>query len=145
MGTQESLLLAPAAWDRHFRIRLKNWCDLIHSHGKKVLYHSDGAVRPLLPQILSCGVDVLNPIQHICPGMERAALQQDFGSQVIFHGGIDNQHVLPFGSTEDVRRETRTCIDTLGRDGGYICCSCHNVQAGTPVANILAMIAEAKC
>ena len=76
--------------------------------------------------------------------MERAALQQDFGSHVIFHGGIDNQHVLPFGSTEDVRRETRTCIDTLGRDGGYICCSCHNVQAGTPVANILAMVAEAK-
>ncbi|MEI6604626.1 MAG: uroporphyrinogen decarboxylase family protein [Verrucomicrobiota bacterium] len=145
MGTQESLLLSPVAWDRHFRARLQNWCDLIHSHGKKVLYHSDGAVRPLLPQILACGVDVLNPIQHICPGMERAALQRDFGSQVVFHGGIDNQHILPFGSAEDVRRETRTCIDTLGRDGGYICCSCHNVQAGTPVANILAMIAEVKC
>ncbi len=144
MGTQESLLLSPAAWDRHFRERLKRWCDLIHRHGKKVLYHTDGAVRPLLPQIIGCGIDILNPIQHICPGMDRAALQRDFGDQVIFHGGVDNQHVLPFGSADDVRRETRTCIDTLGRAGGYICCSCHNVQAGTPVANILAMIAEAQ-
>jgi len=144
MGTQESLLLSPTAWDRHFRERLKRWCDLIHRHGKKVLYHTDGAVRPLLPQIIGCGIDILNPIQHICPGMDRAALQRDFGDQVIFHGGVDNQHVLPFGTPEDVRRETRTCIDTLGRTGGYICCSCHNAQAGTPVANILAMIAEAR-
>ena len=143
MGTQESLLISPAAWDRHFRDRLTRWCDLIHRHGKKVLFHTDGAARPLLPQIINCGVDILNPIQHICPGMERDALQRDLGSQVIFHGGVDNQHVLPFGTPADVRRETRTCIETLGRDGGYICCSCHNTQAGTPVANILAMIAEA--
>jgi uroporphyrinogen decarboxylase len=145
MGTQESLLLSPAAWDRHFRERLMNWCNLIHRHGKKVLYHTDGAVRPLLPQIIGCGIDIFNPIQHVCPGMERAALQRDFGEQVIFHGGVDNQHVLPFGTPEDVRLETRTCIETLGRDGGYICGSCHNVQAGTPVANILAMISEAQC
>ena len=144
MGTQESLLISPAAWDRHFRHRLTRWCDLIHRHHKKVLFHTDGAARPLLPQIIACGVDILNPIQHICPGMDRAALQRDFGDQVIFHGGVDNQHILPFGSAEDVRRETRTCIETLGRDGGYICCSCHNVQAGTPVANVLAMIAEAQ-
>jgi uroporphyrinogen decarboxylase len=144
MGTQESLLISPAAWERHFRDRLKNWCDLIHRHGKKVLYHTDGAVRPLLPGIIGCGIDILNPIQHICPGMDRDALQRDFGSQVIFHGGVDNQKVLPFGTPDEVRRETRTCLDTLGRDGGFICCSCHNVQAGTPVENILAMIDEVR-
>ena len=144
MGTQESLLISPVSWERHFRGRLKNWCDLIHRHGKKVLYHTDGAVRPLLAGIINCGIDILNPIQHICPGMERAALQRDFGEQVIFHGGVDNQKVLPFGNADDVRRETRACIDTLGRDGGFICCSCHNVQAGTPVENILAMIDEVK-
>ena len=140
MGTQESLLISPAAWERHFRDRLKSWCDLIHAHGKMVFYHSDGAVRPLLPGILSCGIDILNPIQHICPGMDRDALQRDFGSQVLFHGGVDNQRVLPFGSVDDVKNETRICLETLGRAGGYVCCSCHNVQAGTPVENILAMI-----
>jgi uroporphyrinogen decarboxylase len=144
MGTQESLLISPAAWERHFRDRLKNWCDLIHRHGKKVLYHTDGAVRPLLPGIIGCGIDILNPIQHICPGMDRDALQRDFGDKVVFHGGVDNQKVLPFGTPEDVRNETRTCLETLGRDGGFICCSCHNVQAGTPVENILAMIAAVK-
>ena len=140
MGTQESLLISPAAWERHFRDRLTNWCDIIHRHGKKVLYHSDGAIRPLLSGIIGCGIDILNPIQHICPGMERDALQRDFGPKVLFHGGVDNQRVLPFGSVEDVKKETRTCLETLGRDGGYVCCSCHNVQAGTPVENILAMI-----
>ena len=144
MGTQESLLISPAAWERHFRDRLRNWCDIIHRHGKKVLYHSDGAVRPLLSSIIGCGADILNPIQHICPGMEREALQRDFGSRVLFHGGVDNQHVLPFGTVEEVKLETRTCLETLGRDGGYVCCSCHNVQAGTPVENILAMIETAQ-
>lgn len=144
MGTQESLLISPEAWRRHFRDRLTNWCSIIHRHGRKVLFHTDGAVRPLLPDILACGVDILNPIQHICPGMDRDALQRDFGGSVIFHGGVDNQKILPFGTADDVREETRTCLDTLGRDGGFICCSCHNVQAGTPVENILAMIAEVK-
>ncbi|MBI5380560.1 MAG: hypothetical protein HZA31_01545 [Opitutae bacterium] len=140
MGTQESLLISLNAWDRHFRDRLKRWCDLIHRHGKKVLFHTDGAARPLVPRLLECGIDVLNPIQHICPGMDRAALNRDYGDKVIFHGGVENQSVLPFGTADDVRRETRTCLDTLGQGGGYICCSCHNVQAGTPVANVLAMI-----
>jgi uroporphyrinogen decarboxylase len=140
MGTQESLLISLDAWDRHFRARLERWCALIHRHGKTVLFHTDGAARPLVPRLIECGVDVLNPIQHVCTGMDRAELKRDFGDQLIFHGGVDNQRVLPFGSVDDVRRETRTCLDTLGRGGGFICCSCHNVQAGTPVANILAMI-----
>ena len=92
------------------------------------------------PDFVDATLDRINPIQHICPGMDRDALQRDFGSQVLFHGGVDNQHVLPFGSVDDVREETRTCLETLGRDGGFICSSCHNVQAGTPVDNILAMI-----
>jgi uroporphyrinogen decarboxylase len=141
MGTQESLLLSLPAWDRHFRDRLRRWCDLIHRHGKKVFFHTDGAASLLVPRLIECGIDVFNPIQHVCPGMDRAVLKRDFGDRVIFHGGVDNQRVLPFGSTADVARETRECLATLGSGGGYICCSCHNAQAGTPVENILAMIA----
>jgi len=140
MGTQESLLISLDAWDRHFRARLARWCNLIHRHGKKVLFHTDGAARPLVPRLIDCGIDILNPIQHICPGMDRAALKRDFGQRVIFHGGVDNQRVLPFGTAADVARETRECLNTLGAGGGYVCCSCHNVQAGTPVQNIVAMI-----
>jgi len=84
---------------------------------------------------------VLNPIQHVCPGMDMAELKKAFGDRVIFHGGVDNQSVLPFGTPEIVRTETRDCLATLGAGGqGYICCSCHNVQAGTPLENIFAMV-----
>jgi uroporphyrinogen decarboxylase len=120
---------------------MRRWCDLVHAHGLRVLYHTDGAARPLLGPIPDCGEDVLNPIQHVCPGMNLAELKREFGHRVIFHGGVDNQHVLPFGTPEDVRAETRRCLETLGAGReGFICCSCHNVQAGTPVENVLAMI-----
>ena len=138
---QQSLLMAPGRWTRHLQPRLKRWCDLIHGHGLKVFYHTDGAARPLLRPILDCGVDVLNPIQHACPGMDMAGLKKEFGDRVIFHGGVDNQTVLPRGTPDQVRAEVRECRRTLGAGGaGYICCSCHNVQAGTPLENIFAMV-----
>jgi uroporphyrinogen decarboxylase len=140
MGTQESQLISVPAWSEHLKPRLTRWCKLIHSHGKRVLFHTDGAAREFVPHLIECGVDILNPIQHVCPGMDRARLKADFGDAVIFHGGVENQQVLPFGTTEEVRREVVTCLETLGLGGGYIPSSCHNIQAGTPVENVIAMI-----
>ena len=141
IGGQNGLMMSPNSWRRHLQPRLRRWCDLVHSYGYKVFYHSDGGFAPVLRELLDCGVDVLNPIQHVCPGMEMKALKRDFGRQVIFHGGVDNQHALPFGTPEEVIKETRSCLESLGAGReGYICCSCHNVQAGTPVENILAMV-----
>lgn len=138
---QQSLLMAPRLWERFLRLRLRRWCDLIHGHGLKTFYHTDGAARGLLRPILECGVDVLNPIQHACLGMDRAELKRKFGSRVVFHGGVDNQSVLPRGTPDQVRAETRECLRTLGAGRqGFICCSCHNVQAGTPLENIFAMV-----
>jgi len=77
--------------------------------------------------------------------METDALKRKYGDRIIFHGGVDNQHVLPFGTPDDVRAEVRMLLDTLGAgNGGFICCSCHNAQAGTPVENILAMVETMK-
>lgn len=141
IASQQSLLISPAMWERHLQPRLRRWCELVHAHGLRVFYHTDGAARPLLGRILDCGVDVLNPIQHACPGMDCGELKQEFGDRVIFHGGVDNQTVLPRGTADDVRAEVRECLRTLGAGRrGYICCSCHNVQAGTPLENILTMI-----
>jgi uroporphyrinogen decarboxylase len=138
---QTSLLMSPRMWHRHLEPRLKRWCELIHAHGLRVFYHTDGAARPLLKSIIDCGVDVLNPIQHACPGMDLAELKKEFGSKVIFHGAVDNQSILPRGTPEQVRAEVRDCLRTLGAGGeGFICCSCHNVQAGTPLENIFAMV-----
>ncbi len=143
MGTQDRPLISLAVWKQFFEARLTRWCEIVHRHGKKVQFHSDGAIRDLIPSLIACGVDILNPIQHLCPGMDRAGLKRDFGEALIFHGAVDNQRALPFGSVDDVVRETRANIETLGAGGGYICCSCHNVQAGTPVENIVAMIETA--
>lgn len=138
---QKSLLMSPRMWRTHLQPRLKRWCDLIHAHGLRVFYHTDGAARALIRPILDCGVDVLNPIQHACSGMDMAALKKEFGSRVVFHGGVDNQSILPRGTPEQVRTEVRYCLSTLGAGReGYICSSCHNVQAGTPLENIFAMV-----
>ena len=94
--------------------------------------------------MIQCGFEILNPIQHVCPGMDRANLKQQYGKDLIFHGGVENQRILPMGTVGEVVDETRKCLETLGKDGGYICCSCHNAQAGTPVENILAMIDTVK-
>lgn len=141
MGSQQSLMMSLEMWDCFIRDRLKRLCDLIHGFGVTVFYHSDGACEPLIERWIDAGVDVLNPIQHRCPGMDMAGLKHKYGGRLIFHGGVDTQDVLPFGDTAAVRRETQDCLRELGRGKqGYICCSCHNIQAGTPVDNILAMI-----
>lgn len=141
MGSQHGPLVSLHTWREFFELRMKRWCDLIHRHGMKVCFHTDGAVRPLIPYLMETGIDVLNPIQHVCPGMGLEGLKRDFGDHLIFHGAVDNQTVLPRGTPEDVRREVRYCLETLGSDGeGYICASCHRIQAGTPIENIVAMI-----
>lgn len=140
LGTQDSQLLSVSAFEAHLKPRIRRWCDVIHRHGKLALFHTDGSSRPFLPHLVECGVDILNPIQHICSGMELPALARDFGRDLFFHGGIENQHVLPHGTPEDVRREVRSCIETLSANNGYIVCSCHNIQAGTPVKNVLALV-----
>ena len=80
---------------REFLIpRMKRMIDLAHEAGAYVFYHSDGAIRPIIPDMIEAGIDVLNPIQWRCKGMEREGLKEDFGDQVIFHGGVDNQYTL---------------------------------------------------
>lgn len=71
-------------------------------------------------------------------------LKLQYGNDLIFHGEVEHQRTLPMGTVSEVIEETKKCLDTVGKDGGYICCSCHNVQTGTPVENILAMIDTVK-
>jgi uroporphyrinogen decarboxylase len=145
VGGQNNLLIPPQEWEFFLKPRMERWCKLIHSYGLKVFYHTDGASEKLIAPLIDCGIDVLNPVQHLCPGMEMKALKEKYGQRVIFHGGVDNQHALPLGSSEDVRKETLNCLEALGKGReGFICCSCHNIQAGTPVENILAMIETVK-
>ncbi len=93
-GSQTGLLISPRMFETYYRPWIAQAIDLIKPHGIKVFHHDDGAIRKLIPDFIDLGIDVLNPIQWRCPGMEQAGLAEDFGGQVCFHGGVDNQHTL---------------------------------------------------
>jgi uroporphyrinogen decarboxylase len=139
LGTQDSLLMSPATFRRFLKPRMARMIELVHSYGVKAFHHDDGACRPLIPDLIEIGIDVLNPIQWRCRGMDREGLARDFGSRLVFHGGIDNQHTLPFGTPEDVRREVLDNLRIFRRCRGYVVAPCHNIQANTPTANVVAM------
>ena len=143
-GGQAGPLIGMETFSAFYRPHMQRFIDLCHSFGVTVFHHDDGAIRPFLPTLVEMGIDVLNPVQHTCPGMERSGLKRDFGGRLCFHGGIDNQKILPFGTVEEVRREVRQSIDSLAPDGtGYILAPCHNIQAVSPVENVAAMYEEA--
>ncbi len=143
-GSQTGPLISLETFRTFYRPQIQRFIDLCHSFGIKVFHHDDGAIRPLLPDLVEMGIDSLNPIQPQCPGMEMEGLKRDFGQDICFHGAIDNQEILPFGSPEEVRAEVRHAIDALASDGtGYILAPCHNIQAVTSVESIIAMYDEA--
>jgi uroporphyrinogen decarboxylase len=139
MGAQNDLMLSVAHIREFLLPGMKRIIDLSHQGGAYAFHHNDGAVRRILPDMIGAGIDLLNPIQWRCAGMDRDALKKDFGSKIVFHGGMDNQQTLPFGTVEEVRREVLDNLGTLGKGGGYILAPCHNVQALTPPRNIEAM------
>jgi len=144
LGSQTGPMMSLDMYREFYKPHHERFCNLCKEFGIKIFHHDDGSCREFLPDLIGMGVDILNPVQHNCPGMECDGLKRDFGKKLCFHGGIDNQKVLPFGTPEDVRAEVRACIDTLAADGtGYILAPCHNIQPVSPIENILAMYDEA--
>ena len=101
--------------------------------------------RPIIPDLVDMGLDILNPpVQCNCPGMDAAELKHDFGVALTFMGGVDTQEILPHGTVDEVRRATRELIDTMtGNGGGYILAASHTIPPETPIENIFAMYHEA--
>jgi len=109
----------------------------------KILFHSCGAIRPLIPDLIDAGIDILNPVQVSSKGMDAEALKKEFGKKIAFWGGIDTQHVLPYSNKEGVIEETEKRIKDLSAGGGYVLGAVHNIQPGVPCENILAMYQKA--
>jgi len=144
LGSQTGPLIGLELYREFYAPHHKRFIDLCHEFGIKVFHHDDGSCRPFLPLLVEMGIDILNPIQWTCPGMDMGELKAEFGDRICFHGAVENQRILPFGSPEEVRAEVRHCIDSLaGNRTGYILAPCHNLQVNTPVANIVAMYDEA--
>ena len=139
MGSQQGLLCSREHLQEFFFPYMKRMIDLAHDAGALVDMHSDGTVRQLLPDMIEMGVDILNPVQWRCRGMDREALKRDFGDKLVFEGAMDNQYTLPFGTEEEVRQEVRDNLRLLGADGGYLLAPCHNIQVVGPPENVVAM------
>lgn len=137
-GTQASMFISPAAFRKFFMKPMKRLCDHAKGFGLKVMYHTCGAVGPIIPDLIACGVDILDPVQVSASGMEPGTLAACFKGRIAFHGGISTQKTLPFGSVEDVREETMRAIGTFG-PLGYIAAPDQDIIGDVPVENITAM------
>ena len=140
VGTQKGMLIAPDMWRRFFKPRMARFFSELKALNPKlkIAYHCDGAIHPILPDLIEIGLDVLNPVQPAC--MDPADLKRRYGNALSFWGTIDEQRTLPFGTPDDVRAEVMTRLRTVGRGGGLILGPTHHVQLDTPVENLLAMV-----
>lgn len=144
-GSQYGLLTSKRVFDEFYRAATQRAIDLAKQHGILVFHHDDGDMRPLLPTLVDMGIDVLNPVQWRCGSWDLAELKAQYGKQICFHSAVDNQETLPFGTVDDVRREVRWLIETLAADRtGFIIAPCHNLQAVTPVENVVALYEAAR-
>jgi len=110
----------------------------------KFLHHSCGTVHSLIPSLIDAGVDILNPIQPVTDLMSPKTLKNDFGGKIVFHGGLDTQQVLPFGTKETIEKEVDNLLSVMQPNGGYIFAAAHNLQGDVPPENIAAMFKAAE-
>jgi len=145
-GTQDSLLLSIKMFRELIMPYYRRGLDWVHRNTQmKVLLHSDGAIFPLIPSLIEMGVDILNPVQVNAKGMEPRRLKEEYGGKIAFWGGAaDCQQTLPFGMPEDVAREVEANVKAFAPGGGYICAAVHNIQAGVPPENIIALFDTAR-
>jgi uroporphyrinogen decarboxylase len=141
-GCQRGLVISPAMWEKFFRRPLQRFFDIAHDFGCKVMKHSCGGVRDIIEPFIEDGVDILDPVQVRAQGMSFDSLARDFGGRIVFHGSIDTQETLPFGSQEDVRAEVRARRECTCKQGGYIMTGSQEFIEDIPLDNILAMYDE---
>ena len=139
-GTQQGLLFSTDMYRQFFYENTKKLCALAHRYNAFYQQHSCGAVHDLIPLFIECGVDILEPLQKV-KGLESEVLANEFFGKIAFHGGVDTQGVLPFGSPEEVKQQAKELVHQLGRNGGYILMSSQALEVDVPTENIDALFA----
>jgi uroporphyrinogen-III decarboxylase len=140
-GTQAGLYFSLDTVKTVFMPYYKKLNDWIHQNTNwKIIKHSCGANREILPLFIEAGFDAFTPVQTSAAGMDPEDLKKDFGKDIVFWGGcVDVQKILPFGSPQEVYDQVMERLDIFARDGGYVFNAIHNVQPGVPVRNLEAM------
>ncbi len=145
-GSQRGELISPDLYREiylPFHKRINGW---IHSNTRwKTFFHCCGSIYHLIPSLIEAGVDILNPVQCSAANMEPGRLKREFGDRITFWGGgVDTQKTLPFGTPDEVRQEVADRIRVFAPGGGFVFNTIHNIQAKTPVDNLMAMFDTVK-
>lgn len=140
-GTQLGSFISPDAYRTLFKPYHKSLNDWVHTHTSwKTFYHSCGSMVNLYDALADAGADIVNPVQISAAGMDPRGLKDRWGSRLVFWGaGVDTQRVLPFGTPEEIDAHVRENIAVLGKGGGFVFSAVHNIQAGTPTHNLVAL------
>lgn len=141
LGTQTSLLISPAMYRKYIKPRHKRIFDFIKSNtSAKIFFHSCGVIRPIIPDLIEIGVDILNPVQFNLEGMDASSLKKDFGNDIVFWGGgVETQSILSRGTPTQVRENVCQQIEFLAGNGGFVFATVHNIQAEVPAQNLAAL------
>lgn len=141
---QRAMMMSPQLWRDSIKPHLQRVIDVGTLRGLPVAYHSCGAIRDIIPDLIEMGVDVLNPVQCNCPGMEPLELKREYGADLAFMGGVDTQELLPNGTADAVRAATERLLEGMTADGGgYILAASHTIPPETPDDNLFSMYAAA--
>jgi len=143
MATQKSLIISPELYRSMLKPLHRELCGFIRENAKTPIFinfHSCGAVKELIPDLIEIGINSLHPVQVSAAGMETKELKKEFGKDLTFWGGVDTQHILSRSTPEEVRDEVKRRIDDLASGGGFIFSAVHNIQADVPPKNIIAML-----
>jgi uroporphyrinogen decarboxylase len=142
LGMEAGPFFAPKLFREMFKPRYRTIIQYIKktSPGLKVFLHSCGSIRPLLPDLIEAGFEVINPVQISAKDMAPADLKREFGKSITFWGGgCDTQHVLSRGTPQQVKDHVRRNIDIFAPGGGFVFNQVHNILAEVPPANVVAM------
>ncbi len=139
-GTQTGLFMSLKMWERFFERGFRQYVELAHRYGLKVMHHSCGAIEPLIPKFIDAGLDILQSLQPRAAGMDLRELKKKYGRHLAFQGSMDIQETLPYGTAQDVKRQVEERMKAGKPGGGFIICTAHNIQRDVPVENIAALL-----
>jgi len=145
-GTQTSSFCSAKTFDSLWKPHYAEICNWVHKNTNwKIFKHSCGASEKFFESMIDAGIDIVNPVQCSAKGMDPRALKDKYKGRLVFWGGgVDTQSTLPFGAPDEVRAQVLERCEIFSEGGGFIFDAVHNVQAGTPLANIVAMIDAVK-
>jgi uroporphyrinogen decarboxylase len=146
LGMQSGPQISPRMYREFFKPRHQRlWRRAKQLANVKVMLHSCGGLRELLPDLIDAGLDAINPVQINCKGMEASGLKRDFGGLITFWGGgCDTRDILPHATPAEVRQHVRQQVSILRSGGGFVFQQVHNILADVPPENIIAMFEALK-